>query len=150
MYEIYVNEVKVFTDFIVFEPKSKKLIMANLLERSKYMIQSVIANIYKSSSVVFKGNHGTLNTYGDYTGFIQGFSVGKSRYFQGIVKSNLIYNKNSKIERELLSVCIIANENQTKEDALFDALYDMHDLPLEREWKDYLFEQLSRLDKISL
>jgi len=148
MYDIYVNELKVFSDFIVYEPKSKKLIMANLLERSKYTVQSVIANIYNSSNFFISSDE-TLSTYGSYTGYIQGFSVGKSRYFQGIIKSDLIYNKNSAISDSQLAVCIISNENQSKEDTLFDALYEMHDLPLERKWKDYLYSELEHLGKIS-
>lgn len=148
MYEIYVNEVRVFSDYIVYEPKSKKLIMANLLERSKYSVQSVIANIYNNSQFIINGKYDNLSTYGGYTGYIQGFAAGKSKYFQGIIKSNLIYNKNSNIGETELAVCVISNENQSKEDALFDAIYEMHDLPLEREWKQYLFDELHRIGKI--
>lgn len=149
MYEIYVNEIKVYSDFIVYEPNSKKLIMANLLERSKYTIQSVIASIYNSSAFLVNGKRDSLTTYGDYTGFIQGFAAGKSRYFQGIIKSDLIYSKKSKIGKAELAVCVISNENQSKEDALYDAIYEMHDLPLERDWKDYLFSELSKTGKIT-
>ncbi|MBE0450721.1 MAG: hypothetical protein IBX70_07735 [Clostridia bacterium] len=148
MHVIYINEIKLFSDYVVYEADSKKLIMANLLERSKYAVQSAVANIYKSSQFQFKENLPTLNTSGDYTGFIQGFSVGKSKYYQGIVRTDLIFNKSSKAIDDTIRVCVVANENQSKEDALFEAIYEMHDLPLDIGWKDYLFSELYRQSAI--
>ncbi len=147
MYEVITEGLRVYSDFIVFSPSHEKLVMANLMERAKYSLQSTVANIYKNMRVDVIGNDYSqvLKTSGDYTGYIETHVNGKTNYYQSIVKSKKMFSNLSSVDQMgYINVVFIENENQTREEVLFDVLYQTHDLPLKREWSKYLYTELKR------
>lgn len=140
MFRIMVNDLNVYTNFAVLDSYNEKLVFMNILERSYASVQSCIAGIYKGSGI-----HGLKKGYirpiGEYSGFIESQVIGKIKYAHGIVKSQGIFNKNTKAnDNGAVETYLITNEHQTIESLLFDALYQISDLPLLPSWKHYLFE----------
>ncbi|MBI9013831.1 MAG: hypothetical protein JEZ08_16475 [Clostridiales bacterium] len=142
MYEIYVSDVRVYSDFVVMSPEKDNLVMINLLERSRSSVTSAVANIYRGAMLSARGVLPRTYAFGQYQGYIESFNIGKTKYHQSLVKSKLMYSKLSTVEEGKIQSILVQNENQEIKDILFDALYDLHDLPLMSEWKDYILYQL--------
>jgi len=153
MLDLSIGDVSVYSDYLVVD-HTNNLVFANILSRSTYSVQSAISSIYFERNV-----HATLmdengvarvQPFTDeilsghsYLGYMERSKMGKVSYTHGVVKSELI-NKSKSVNDDdtYLEAIIIVNEHHSIEDALFDTLFENHDLPLLDKWKPYFVKEM--------
>lgn len=137
MFKVNINDVQVYTNFLVYT-ESDYLVAANILERSKYAVHSAIASVYKNYNITGRSIP-NVKCGGKYVGYYKGVQKGKVLYHHGFVKSDRIFsNTTSVMDDGTINTFLCASEHKSLEQSLFEALYELHDLPLKEEWAEYL------------
>ena len=139
MIKLYCAGLELHTDYLVLT-KDKKIVFANLLSRSASTVQSFIANIYKQAKVQY--DRETLYASGDYIGFLDSYSVGKTKYTQGIIKSEQLFNKKVSTNENTVDTFFIVEDSDQFKSTIYEVLYQLTDLPIISEWIDYIVKRL--------